>query len=104
MMEGLRAEVVDRFRSLRAEGDRIDLEQLRLRGPASTWTYLVNDNPFASFWVSLIAPGRAGTSMATAMLAVIYWPVALAVAAGEFIRRALRKGRADEEHRPDVGR
>jgi hypothetical protein len=91
MMEGLRAEVVDRFRSLRAEDGRIDLDRIGLRGPASTWTYLVNDNPFASFWVSLIAPGNVGVSLATAMLAVIYWPVALAVAAGEFIRRALRR-------------
>ena len=63
MMEDLRADVVDRFGALRAEGGRIDLERLGLRGPASTWTYLVNDNPFASFWVSLIAPGNVGPWM-----------------------------------------
>ena len=91
MMEGLRAEVVDRFRSLRAEGGRIDLEQLKLRGPASTWTYLVNDNPFASFWVSLIAPGSLGVSMATAVLAVLYWPVSAVLAAAVFVRRLLKR-------------
>ncbi len=91
MMEGLRAEVVDRFRSLRAAGGRIDLEQLRLRGPASTWTYLVNDNPFASFWVSLIAPGSVGTSMAGALLAVLYWPITAVVAATVFLRRILKR-------------
>jgi preprotein translocase subunit SecA len=104
MMEDLRAEVVERFRSLRAEGGRIDLEQLGLRGPASTWTYLVNDNPFASFWVSLIAPGNVGVSIATAILAVIYWPVSIAVAAGEFIRRAIGRRRANEETRTGIGR
>ena len=104
MMEGLRAEVVDRFRTLRAEGGRIDLEQLGLRGPASTWTYLVNDNPFASFWVSLIAPGNAGTSMAGAILAVLYWPVSVAVAVVVFARRALRRTRTTEEDRTDTGR
>jgi len=104
MMEGVRAEVVERFRSLRAEDGRIDLDRIGLRGPASTWTYLVNDNPFASFWVSLIAPGNVGVSLATAMLAVIYWPVALAVAAGEFVRRALLRGPTDQEPRTRVGR
>jgi preprotein translocase subunit SecA len=105
MMEGLRAEVVDRFVSLRAEGGRIDLEQLGLRGPAATWTYLINDNPFASFWVSLIAPGNMGTSMAAAMLAVLYWPVTAVVGAAVFVRRAVeRSRRAHEEGRTRIGR
>ena len=103
MMEGWRDEVVDAFGRLRSEGGRIDLERLGLRGPASTWTYLVNDNPFASFWVSLIAPGNAGTSMAAALLAVMYWPVSLAVAAGMFVRRALGRRRAREDDRTDTG-
>ena len=96
MMEELRAEVVDRFRALRAEGGRIDLQRLGVRRPAATWTYLINDNPFASFWVSLIAPGSAGTSMATAVLAVLYWPVAAVVAAWVFVRRALARQKRQE--------
>jgi len=88
MMEELRADVVDRFGSLRAEGGRIDLERLGLRGPASTWTYLINDNPFASFWVSLIAPGNLGTSIAGAFLAVLYLPVTALAMVSEFVRRA----------------
>jgi preprotein translocase subunit SecA len=88
MLEGLRDDVVERFRDLRADGGRLDLERIGLRGPAATWTYLVNDNPFASFWVSLAAPGNFGVSLATAFLAVAYWPVSLVVAAGTFFRRA----------------
>ncbi|MFO7694353.1 MAG: accessory Sec system translocase SecA2 [Vicinamibacterales bacterium] len=91
MMEGLRDEVVETFGRLRAEAGRIDLAGIGLRGPAATWTYLVNDNPFASFWVSLIAPGSAGTSMAGALLAVFYWPVTAVVAAAVFVRRALAR-------------
>ena len=91
MMEGLRDEVVETFGRLRAEKGRIDLERIGLRGPASTWTYLINDNPFASFWVSLIAPGSLGTSMAGAVLAVLYWPIAAVVAAAVFVRRALHR-------------
>ncbi len=98
-----RAEVVDRFRRLRAEGGRIDLERIGRRGPASTWTYLVNDNPFASFWVSLIAPGNAGTSMAGALLAVMYWPVTAVAAAVLFVRRALRSRPAQEGGDPTGG-
>jgi preprotein translocase subunit SecA len=93
MMEELRADVVDRFGSLRAEGGRIDLERLGLRGPASTWTYLINDNPFASFWVSLIAPGNLGTSIAGAFLAVLYLPVTALAMVSEFARRARNRRR-----------
>jgi len=93
MMEELRADVVDRFGSLRAEGGRIDLERLGLRGPASTWTYLINDNPFASFWVSLIAPGNLGTSIAGAFLAVLYLPVTALAMVSEFVRRARNRRR-----------
>jgi preprotein translocase subunit SecA len=97
MMEGLRDEVVEAFGRLRAERGCIDLERIGLRGPASTWTYLVNDNPFASFGVSLIAPGNVGTSMAAAVLAVLYWPVTAAVAAAVFLRRALTRKRTEPD-------
>jgi preprotein translocase subunit SecA len=91
MMEGLRDEVVGRFQELRADGGQIDLDRIGLKGPASTWTYLVNDNPFASFWVSLIAPGNLGSSMAGAFLAVLYLPVSAAAAVFVLVKRALRR-------------
>jgi preprotein translocase subunit SecA len=104
MLEGLRDDVVEAFATLRPEDGRIDLASIGLRGPAATWTYLVNDNPFASFWVSLIAPGSAGTSMAAAVLAVLYWPLSAAVAAAVFVRRALGRRRAHEEDPAESGR
>ena len=55
MMEGLREDVVETFTRLRAEGGTIDPERAGLRGPTSTWTYLVNDNPLPSFALQLIA-------------------------------------------------
>ena len=42
-----------------------------LRGPAATWTYLVNDNPFSTLGMSLIAPGNFGVSLATAFIALL---------------------------------
>jgi preprotein translocase subunit SecA len=43
---------------------RIDLDQLGIRGPSSTWTYLVNDDPFQDQLIRLLAgPGRATIAM-----------------------------------------
>ena len=91
MMEGLRDEVVETFLRLRAEHGTIDLDRAGLRGPTSTWTYLVNDNPLPSFGLQLIAPGNLAVSVATATLAVVYFPVTVAVVAVTFIRRWLRR-------------
>jgi preprotein translocase subunit SecA len=91
MMEGLRDEVVATFRTLSAEDGRIDLSRTGLRGPAATWTYLVNDNPFSTLGLSLIAPGNFGVSLATALLAMMYAPATLLVVATTFIRRRLKR-------------
>jgi preprotein translocase subunit SecA len=37
---------VKAFLSAKITQNGIDLESEGLRGPASTWTYLINDNPF----------------------------------------------------------
>jgi preprotein translocase subunit SecA len=100
MMEGLREEVVETFMQLRAEHGTIDLDRAGLRGPTSTWTYLVNDNPLPSFGLQLIAQGNLAVSIATATLAVAYFPITIAVVAITFIRRWLRRRRPDERPSP----
>jgi preprotein translocase subunit SecA len=95
MMEGLRDEVVETFTRLQAERGVIDLDRAGLRGPTSTWTYLVNDNPLPSFALQLIAPGNFGVSLATAWLALMYLPVTVAVVATTFARRWLRRRQRD---------
>lgn len=94
MMEDVRSEAVAAFRGLSAEGGSITLEQAGFRGPSSTWTYLVNDNPFSSFGVSLLASRNIGMSAAVGMLAVLYWPVTLAISAAVFLRRRLHRRQA----------
>jgi preprotein translocase subunit SecA len=91
MMEGLRDEVVETFTRLSAANGVINLERAGLRGPTSTWTYLINDNPFSSFGLSLIAPGGMGVSVATAFLALLYLPVTMIVVPMVFVRRWLRR-------------
>ena len=95
MMEGLREDVVRIFETLSAEGGRIDLAQTGLRGPAATWTYLVNDNPFSTLGMSLIAPGNFGVSLATALIALMYLPLTGLVVATTFIRRKLHRKKAE---------
>jgi preprotein translocase subunit SecA len=94
MMEGLRDEVVAAFLSLRAEHGRLDLDRAGIRGPTSTWTYLVNDNPMPSFALQLLASGNFGVALATAVLAMAYLPVTVVALATMFVRRRLsRSGR-----------
>ena len=91
MMEDVRTEAVAAFCGLSADGGTVTLEPAGFRGPASTWTYLVNDNPFSSFGVSLLASRNIGMSAAVGMLAVLYWPVTLAISAAVFLRRLLHR-------------
>lgn len=91
MMEELRQDVLDTFATLRPVNGTIDLAAAGIRGPSSTWTYLINDNPFASFTLSLLAPGNMGVSMAAAFIAAVYFPVSLTVMAGVAVRRWLRR-------------
>ena len=52
--------VLDALTVVRVSGGRIDLEGLGIRGPSSTWTYLVNDDPFRNqIGMMLTGPGRA---------------------------------------------
>jgi preprotein translocase subunit SecA len=46
LLERIDEAVVATFRSAEITEQGIDLDKEGLRGPASTWTYLINDNPF----------------------------------------------------------
>ena len=104
MMEGLRDEVVDTFKRLSAEHGTVDLDRAGLRGPTSTWTYLINDNPFSSFGLSLIASGNAGISMVTAVLALMYWPFTIVAVTTVFVRRLMRRDSGSRTGETEQGR
>ena len=90
MMDSLREEVVATFRQLSPVGGTVDLARIGVQGPSSTWTYLVNDNPFSTLGISLIAGRSIGYSAAAGLVAAIYWPItAVAMAAG-LLRRWIR--------------
>jgi preprotein translocase subunit SecA len=69
MEEAIDCAVLDRLNDVRVSGGRIDLEGLGLRGPSSTWTYLVNDDPFRNqIGMMLTGPGRATIAIYAAAL------------------------------------
>ena len=52
--------VLEALPDVRVTDGRIDLEGLGLKGPSSTWTYLVNDDPFRNQIATMLTgPGRA---------------------------------------------
>ena len=46
LLERIDRQIVRKFRSAEITAAGIDLDKEGLRGPSSTWTYLINDNPF----------------------------------------------------------
>ncbi len=46
MLERIEEQVIGTFRSAEITAAGIDLDKEGLRGPSSTWTYMINDNPF----------------------------------------------------------
>ena len=58
--DGIDSAVLDALALVRVIHGRIDLDGLGIRGPSSTWTYLVNDDPFRNqIGMMLTGPGRA---------------------------------------------
>jgi preprotein translocase subunit SecA len=94
LMAGIRSDAVERFSALRVVNGAIDEASLGLAGSSATWTYLVNDNPFSTLGMSLLA-SRTLTS-ATGVIAVMYWPLTVIAAVSVLVRRWLRR----ERHRP----
>ena len=63
-----------KFNSIRIEGRDIDIEGLGLKAPSSTWTYLINDDPFKDMLSTNFA-ASIGISMAWSLFWL--WPFLL---------------------------
>jgi preprotein translocase subunit SecA len=86
MEETIDAAVLSALADVRVSGGRIDLDRLGIKGPSSTWTYLVNDEPFRNqIGMLLTGPGRTSVAI---YAAVVMMP--LLVAWG-FVDRLFRK-------------
>jgi len=71
----LEEEIARTFNSVRITQDGLDMEGEGLKRPSSTWTYMVNDNPFADNF-SLFMSSNSNIGFAT-MGILIEWPIIL---------------------------
>ena len=60
--------ILKTFRSLKITEKGVNLEEEELRGPSSTWTYLINDNQFGA-WVEMLK----GKNIGFAVGAAAFW-------------------------------
>jgi preprotein translocase subunit SecA len=68
MEDAIDAAVLDALSEVRVTAGRIDLEGLGIKGPSSTWTYLVNDDPFRNqILMMLSGPGRTTVAIYAAV-------------------------------------
>jgi preprotein translocase subunit SecA len=84
--------VLEALHEVRVNGGRIDLEGLGIKGPSSTWTYVVNDDPFRNQIATMLTgPGRTTIAMyAAAMMMPL---LVLWAAVDRWLRkRAKRRG------------
>jgi preprotein translocase subunit SecA len=63
--------IVKTFKSLPITKKGVDLDKEGIRGPSSTWTYLITDNQFG-LWVGMLQGSNIG---ATAVAAAVYGPL-----------------------------
>jgi preprotein translocase subunit SecA len=67
LQDDIEREVLQTLKNAQVKADGIDLEQAGLKGPASTWTYLVNDDPTRGpLGTLLTGPGTTGIAVIAA--------------------------------------
>ena len=59
--------ILDKFAALKIMNGDIDLEESGIKAPTSTWTYLINDNPFENL-LGMQLMGNIGLSAAAAFM------------------------------------
>jgi preprotein translocase subunit SecA len=71
--------VLDTLTRITVSAGVLDLGAVGIAGPSSTWTYLVNDDPFRNqILQKLVGPGRSSIAMYSAAVLgpfFLLWPV-----------------------------
>jgi len=84
-------DVLHTFEGLKVRENDLDLDEAGIRGPSSTWTYLISDNTFGS-WVGLLQGTNIGfTAVAAGYMGPLY------VLLGLLRRRRWRKNNPLEQ-------
>ena len=90
LAEALDEAVLSSLDGVRTAGGRIEIEGVDLKGPSSTWTYLVNDDPFKE-QVLLSLIGGGGRTMAVYAATVMPGLFLLWTVVQAFARRRLSR-------------
>ena len=73
------AAILAELDDIRLEDGRIVLSEMTLKGPSSTWTYLVNDDPFRNqIGMMLTGPGKSTFAIGAALMSMpllIFWGI-----------------------------
>ncbi len=80
------------FQSLPVTEKGVDLDKEGIKGPSSTWTYVINDNPFG-LWVGMLQGSNIG---AAAVAAAVYGPLYLLLGLVQRIARRRKDQPVDE--------
>jgi preprotein translocase subunit SecA len=91
LMDDVREEAVELFARTEVHDGRIDLARVGIAGSSSTWTYLVNDNPFSTFGLSMIASRNIGAAATVGFIAMLYLPLTMLLSAVVFVKRWIRR-------------
>jgi preprotein translocase subunit SecA len=82
--------VLEALQEVRVNGGRIELEGLGIKGPSSTSTYLINDDPFRNQIATMLTgPGR--TTIAIYAAAMMMPLLVLWVAVDRWLRRRAKR-------------
>ncbi|MCK4766230.1 MAG: accessory Sec system translocase SecA2, partial [Candidatus Aminicenantes bacterium] len=92
MQEQVEEKIVQTFKRVKVTKAGIDADKEGLRGPSSTWTYLINDNPFSNLGLDLIAGRNIGFSAGAGILAAYYLPVTLFLVLSRSLKKLFKRG------------
>jgi preprotein translocase subunit SecA len=72
-MQGrIESDIQATFEKVHLDEEGLDLDREGLRGPSSTWTYLINDNPF-EWQLNLGSMRNIGSGAWAGVLAALFW-------------------------------
>lgn len=90
-IENIEDAVVKTFNSAQISERGINLNKEGLKRPSSTWTYLINDNPFSDLGMFLIANRNIGFAAGAVAQLFLYGPIMMIVLFIKKIRTRLMK-------------
>jgi preprotein translocase subunit SecA len=96
MQSCIKEETLRSFRKVKINKNGIDADKEGLRGPSSTWTYLINDNPFSNLGIDLIANRNIGLSAGAGIIAATYLPVTAALILARSIHKIFKNKKSKE--------